>query len=250
MAIEVVCPACGARHEVPDDRAGRTGRCGCGERLLVPVATSTPVARPSALTVECRHCGMQSRPGTHCEWCRQPFGLPERPVYEQPFGHQPYDVGRGPESPAPVPVVVIRILMLLSVICGWLVVAFCLLGGLAISFMEIEYSGAVGAVLGVIGLFVGLFVGLQTWLWYALGRASNAAWWIHTVLLGLKLVFGPIAILVMILAANTPTEVNVLGEEPAMLAIRIASSIVEFAVAVVVMVFWQQHAVKRWYGVR
>ena len=42
MAIEVRCPACGAKYRVPDSAAGKSLRCknaACGERITVSEAT-------------------------------------------------------------------------------------------------------------------------------------------------------------------------------------------------------------------
>src|ERR1035438_6315365 len=45
MSIKFTCPNCRAEHSVPDDKAGTTGKCGCGTLVQVP-ATS-----PSAMTL-------------------------------------------------------------------------------------------------------------------------------------------------------------------------------------------------------
>ena len=248
MAIEVTCPACGRQFELADELAGKSGRCKCGEALQVPQEPARPATDD---TVECRHCGMRSRSGAVCEWCRQPFAGPSKTPAprEHPIGAPLVDHERGPETPAPVAVTVIRILMLLGLIFGWLaVVAFMLLGLLA-SFMPADEGFIAGAAIGIVGLFLGAVMGLTTWLWIALGRASNAAWWIYTVLLGLSLLFRPIQLLILILAASTPTSESVTGAEPAVLAMQIAFGVLQLAISMAVMVFWQQRDVKRWYGV-
>jgi len=42
MPIPVTCSTCGANYTLPDDRAGKTGRCRCGAMIPVPAAGAPP----------------------------------------------------------------------------------------------------------------------------------------------------------------------------------------------------------------
>ncbi len=47
MSIEFTCASCGARHSVPDDKAGAKGRCACGEVIVVPAVATAPPSPPA-----------------------------------------------------------------------------------------------------------------------------------------------------------------------------------------------------------
>ena len=42
MPIQVTCSQCGRTYAVPDDRAGKTGRCPCGALIAIPAPTALP----------------------------------------------------------------------------------------------------------------------------------------------------------------------------------------------------------------
>jgi len=44
MAIEIKCPKCNTVHRAPDDRAGQTGRCKCGENIVIPSSPEQPTS--------------------------------------------------------------------------------------------------------------------------------------------------------------------------------------------------------------
>ncbi len=94
MPIQVTCSNCEVSYSVPDTRAGQTGRCKCGQYMVVPGrgvqsepplppaagAAATEVPLPPVIEeaevvqqgqVRCPHCGMESQPGLACEWCNQ-----------------------------------------------------------------------------------------------------------------------------------------------------------------------------------
>lgn len=51
MAIEIKCPKCSTVHQVPDERAGQTGRCKCGESIVIPSSpeeSASPAAHEAA----------------------------------------------------------------------------------------------------------------------------------------------------------------------------------------------------------
>lgn len=110
MAIEVTCPQCGKRYQVPESRAGQRGRCSCGAEVVVP--QRQPVPGPDVVPLRqpdpdvvplrqpappaeprCVSCGAAVYPGEqYCPRCaarqRVPSGYPgaviektrERPV--------------------------------------------------------------------------------------------------------------------------------------------------------------------------
>lgn len=111
MPIEVTCPNpdCGKVYSLPDDRAGKTGRCSCGTLLKVsgagpaapPVppapappsaAAPTPQEPPDAGALQpgeilCPHCQMPTPRGVACTWCHRPVAVELPP----------------PPPPAPIP---------------------------------------------------------------------------------------------------------------------------------------------------
>ena len=48
MPIPVTCRSCGANYTLPDDKAGKTGRCRCGATIAVPAAGAPPAPMPAA----------------------------------------------------------------------------------------------------------------------------------------------------------------------------------------------------------
>src|SRR5436309_106039 len=50
--IRVTCPACGKTLSAPDEKAGQTGKCACGERIRIPSQLTTkPIpSMPAAIS--------------------------------------------------------------------------------------------------------------------------------------------------------------------------------------------------------
>lgn len=46
MSISVVCPQCGKAYDIPDNRAGQTGKCACGATMTIP-SPESPIESPS-----------------------------------------------------------------------------------------------------------------------------------------------------------------------------------------------------------
>lgn len=212
MAIRVQCGQCGAVYNVPDERAGQVGRCRCGNSLSVPAlppsraevgpspgkvpprysrspeeprSVGTTRGQPAEQEVVCSECGMQSRPGAECEWCRAPFRAP------LPATRTAAHTGRAARSlsDAPVVVRVVRVLWLLPLVVTGSVV-------LAIVVWPL-WAGTSSGVQDPALLIVWFSIMGGTWLVSlllsaAIGRGHLAAWYVELVLLILGLVAFPV----------------------------------------------------------
>jgi len=263
MPITVTCRSCGATYALPDSRAGQDGHCKCGATIHVPGPGETPASpppKPAEPTVECRHCGMQSRPGPKCQWCDEPLRMPhaeeehsvllglssgrpasagqrlDRPRYEA--------AGRGPEAPMPSTVRAIRALLMLGIVLLALGGAGAVLTGLmAGSVAAGEPAGAVAAGVGVgVGALLVTTSVLMIVLWVGLGRASTTAWWIYTVLTGLNVVTAPLRAIEALAGGSAHPELA--GFQGSMLA----WSFVFTLIPIVILIYWLKPEVKEWYG--
>ncbi|MBI2303021.1 MAG: hypothetical protein HYU66_29285 [Armatimonadetes bacterium] len=211
MAIQVRCAHCGAVYQVPDDKAGQSGKCRCGELMQVPAkpaaqaapARPAEVRRPAAPTlaeaagheragpmVECRHCGMKTHEGMECEWCHQPLGTaPPVPTLHRPAGEQMHERVHERHSGA-VPGIVVVVLVLIGLsLLAIPVLAVAMRGamlGFAAAMGVPPQAGIANFVLAVAGvtwlLSLGLFIGIL--------KRSPAAYWIYLVLQILALLGG------------------------------------------------------------
>lgn len=96
MPIQVTCSHCGKTYQLPEARAGQTGKCQCGHLIRVPEAPEStrpdvppppaapppgPVLEdevPEAGEVRCPSCGMVARQARVCEWCNATL-VPDMP---------------------------------------------------------------------------------------------------------------------------------------------------------------------------
>jgi hypothetical protein len=55
--IDIQCVACGKRHSIKDDLAGKKAKCGCGALIKIPFpAAAVPAPVPQILPLMCPHC--------------------------------------------------------------------------------------------------------------------------------------------------------------------------------------------------
>lgn len=286
MAIQVTCSQCGKTHNVPEKHAGKTGKCTCGAALHVPeavepgsladpgylgggLAESTPAGATAEKIeggIECRACGMTSRPGDSCQWCGQSLAPPraETPVGPPGMYHAPEYTGRGPGAPPPAVVTVVRVLLMIAVVLTALAIPVIFLGGAAVMSRN-SLGGSAMLVVGSVAVF---FCGLYLWLWGAIGKASTAAWWVSTVLWGIYLLLSPFRLLASVsaargmasAAATLPPDVQNSPEAAQMMAgmqagmkaganIGIGINVIILIIVLVIFVLWLKRDVKRWFGV-
>ena len=136
MSIQIQCDKCQATYVVSDDKAGKTGKCRCGNDIPVPMPTSAPLPPlppppPQSIFFEpepeggflgqgdvdspfdediegeahipggmrCPKCHMISRPGAACEWCAAALApLPPPKPAPGPVGRP----GARPETARPL----------------------------------------------------------------------------------------------------------------------------------------------------
>lgn len=210
MAIQVRCSHCGAVYQVPDDKAGQSGKCRCGELMQVPAkpaAQAAPagpaeVRRPAPSLaeaagheragpmVECRHCGMKTHEGTECEWCHQPLGTAAPvPKLHRPAGEQMRERVHERYSGA-MPGIVAVVLFFMG------------LGLLAMPFVALAMRGAMLGATAALGIapqagfatpiLVGVGIGwlLSLLLFIGILKRSPAAYWVYLVLQVLALLGG------------------------------------------------------------
>jgi hypothetical protein len=100
MPILVSCPACGRKHQAPDNLAGRPVRCNCGATLTVPAAATTApvpsifddVTGDDFSRVQGKPTAPPEQPSLHAN----PYQAPALPAY----GHGAQSGSRGMPSSA------------------------------------------------------------------------------------------------------------------------------------------------------
>jgi membrane associated rhomboid family serine protease len=184
------------------------------------------------------HAHHAPAPAIHAEHAAPPAGL---------HRHELSD--RAPEAPMPSTVRAIRILMLLGILLMGLATVAAATGGAAVA----GDSGVAAGVAGMMAVVFGIATVLSFALWFALGKASTAAWWIYVILAGLNVLAAPVRFVSIALKSKAaPEVVEAMGQAASSGAYQSgqwAGAIFGLIIAIVILYYWVQPDVKRWYGV-
>lgn len=108
MSISVICPQCGKSYDIPDSRAGQTGKCSCGATMTIPSpegqveAPAAPWQTPSQAAPPTRTATrppVEPRSPYMPPPTQSPYGAPPSPYgppqgQQSPYGPPPGAIGR------------------------------------------------------------------------------------------------------------------------------------------------------------
>jgi|GEM_PF-3246465 len=98
MSISVSCPQCGKTYDIPDNRAGQTGKCTCGATMTIP----SPAGQVEAPAAPWQSPAQVNPPQSSVQppvEPRNPYGPPPNQNYgtpQSPYGAPPSQTPYGP----------------------------------------------------------------------------------------------------------------------------------------------------------
>ena len=158
MSISVVCPQCGKSYDIPETRAGQTGKCACGATMTIP-SPKKEVESPAAPWSQPVQPAQQPPPVEP----RSPFGpTPSQNPYasnqvQSPYGPPPGQAPYGTPGSMGRPITTViptrPIALTILIIAMYVFVGIAMLGTIVLMTRASTIAPYIGAA--SIGMYIG-----------------------------------------------------------------------------------------------